>query len=227
MFRRLSAEKRGQVPEFFGAQDGWPPMSLADRQRKARVLDALTSRVRQFRTRHDLWPLRVPREPVALDAVIDEALGPDNRLFDVRDLRGYQLLQLEWDADGDEPASRWELWVLPLPPSLKLYGDSDDDESRVLASVKRDAEGGDTDHFFLELFAESAGGHFGIEMAGGAPSRVRTILKDREFLIDFFVDLFEVTNTQDSVRAQLTPGNRRAGHDFRLDVAAWLERASR
>jgi hypothetical protein len=200
-------------------------MSLADRQRKARVLEALTGRIRQFRTRHDLWPLRVPREPLAFDAVVGEALGSDRRLFDVRDLRAYPLLQLEWD---DDPVpTRWELWVLSLPPSLKLYCDSDDEESRVLASVKRDAEGGDTDSFFLELFAESAGGHFGIEMSGGAPSRVRTTVKDREFLVDFFVDLFEVTESQDSVRAQLPDGRHAARPDFRLEVEAWLERASR
>ena len=200
-------------------------MSLADRQRKARVLDALTSRVRQFRTRHDLWPLRVPREPVVLDAVIEEALGPDRPLFDQRDLRAYPLLQLEWDPDGDAPASRWVLWVLALPSNLKLYCDSDDEESRVLASVKRDAEGGDTDAFFLELFAESAGGHFGIEMAGGAPARVRTTLKDREFLITLFVDLLEVTSSEDSVRQQLSASV--PSQDFRTDVAAWLDLALR
>jgi len=203
-------------------------MSLADRQRKARVLDVVASRARQFRTRHDLWPLRVPREPLGLDRIIVEALGPERSLFDDRDLRSYPLLQLEWLADEAGEGSRWELWVLALPSGLKLYCDSAGDESRILASVRRDAEGGDTDGFFLELFAESAGEHFGIEMSGGAPSRVRTTLEDRDFLAEIFVNLFEVTSTEESVRRQLPPsGATSANHDFRADVERWLERVLR
>ena len=79
----------------------------------------------------------------------------------------------------------------------------------MLASGGRN-EGDESDRAFLELFAESAGGHFGIEMAGGAPRSVRSPM-DREFLVDRFVDLFEVTGSEDSLRAQLPepPDDRR------------------
>ena len=99
----------------------------------------------------------------------------------------------------------------------------------MLASGGRN-EGDESDRAFLELFAESAGSHFGIEMAGGAPRSVRSPM-DREFLVDRFVDLFEVTGSEDSLRAQLTeaptvepsPG----GMDFRADVEVWLAAALR
>ena len=89
---------------------------------------------------------------------------------------------------------------------LKIYCDTGDDETRVLASGGRN-EGDESDRAFLELFAESAGGHFGIEMAGGAPRSVRSPM-DREFLRDRFVDLFEVTGSEDSLRAQLRAARR-------------------
>jgi hypothetical protein len=53
---------------------------------------------------------------------------------------------------------------------------------------------------------------------------------DRDFLIDRFVDLFEVTGSEDSLRVQLPPDTRRGaaeGHDFRADVEAWLDDALR
>ena len=68
----------------------------------------------------------------------------------------------------------------------------------MLASGGRN-EGDESDRAFLELFAESAGSHFGVEMAGGAPRLVRSPM-DREFLVDRFVDLFEVTESEDSLR---------------------------
>src|SRR5215213_10526723 len=73
---------------------------------------------------------------------------------------------------------------------------SSDLETRVLASGGRN-EGDDSDRAFLELFAESAGRHFGIEMAGGAPRSVRSPFP-RELLIDAFVNLFEVTGTEET-----------------------------
>jgi hypothetical protein len=50
-------------------------------------------------------------------------------------------------------------------------------------------------------------------------------------LVEMFVNLFEVTGTEDSVRDQLDPaapgrGNGpAAGHDFRADVEEWLDAA--
>ena len=116
-----------------------------------------------------------------------------------------------------------------LPSGLKIYCDTGDDETRVLASGGRN-EGDESDRAFLELLAESAGRHFGIEMAGGAPRSVRSPM-DREFLVECFVDLFEVTGSEDSLRAQLPEpqGERTSpgGLDFRTDVEAWLAAALR
>jgi hypothetical protein len=199
--------------------------SFRSRQHRLRVLEALDGRVRQFLRREELWPLRVPREPLLLDDVVRQALGEDAAHFDAATLKSRSLLSLEWE-DG----SRWEAWVGALPSGLKIYCDTGDGESRVLASGGRN-EGDESDRAFLELFAESAGGHFGVEMAGGAPRSVRSPM-DPAFLVDRFVDLFEVTGNEDSLREQLPVGERRGetplnGHDFRSDVEAWLAAALR
>lgn len=192
---------------------------------RMRVLEALERRARQFRSRRELWPLRVPRDPVPLDEVIEEALPEVHPTFGATTLRSRSLLHLRWD-DGSE----WEAWVISLPSGLNLYCDSDAEESRILASCRRDAEGGDTDRFFLELLAESAGEHFGIETSGLAPSRVRSSVTDRAFLVDVFVNLFEVTGAEASVRRDLADAGQRPardcdaqGNDFRADVQRWLE----
>lgn len=201
---------------------------LGARQRRVRVLDALQARARQFRSRRELWPFRLPREPVPLDAVVEEALAADHRTFDTLTLRARSILQLRWD-DG----SQWEAWVIALPSGVDLYCDSDGEETRILASVRRDAEGGGLDRFFLELLAESAGEHFGIGTSGVAPSRVRSSIADRAFLTDIFVDLFEISGTEESVRSHLAerPDDDRAdgsnGTDFRTDVERWLDAALR
>jgi hypothetical protein len=199
--------------------------TFASRQLRLRVLGALEARVKQFLRREELWPLRVPREPLLLDDVLRQSLADDARRFDVATLKSRPLLSLEW-KDG----SRWEAWVGVLPSGLKIYCDTGEDETRVLASGGRN-EGDESDRAFLELFAESAGGHFGIEMAGGAPRSVRSPM-DREFLVDRFVDLFEVTGSEDSLRAQLpepleTEGTPGGGRDFRSDVEVWLAAALR
>lgn len=196
-------------------------MGARGRQMRVRVLEALQRRSRAFRTRKELWPLRVPAEPLPLDGVLEEALGDDYRAFDPITLRSKTLLDLRWD-DG----SRWEAWVIALPSGLKLFCDTDDHEARILASGRRDAEGVDTDRFFLELLSESAGEHFGIETSGIAPSRVRSALTDRSFLADVFVALFEEAGTQASVHGALAAAGHRAepSADFRTDVARWLER---
>jgi hypothetical protein len=191
---------------------------------RARVLEALERRVRQFRAREELWPLRVPAEPVALDEVAAQTLGDDARRFDTRTLRSRTLLHLQWD-DG----SVWDAWVAVLPSNVKLYCDSDDRESRVLASGGPN-EGDESDRAFLTLLAESGGGHFGIEMAGGPPVRVRSPM-NRAFLVDVFVDLFEVTGAETAVRSALTklepghtPETPEHGTDFRAEVERWFER---
>jgi hypothetical protein len=75
--------------------------------------------------------------------------------------------------------------------------------------------------------SESAGEHFGIETSGAAPSRVRSSLTDRAFLVDVFVNLFEVAGTEASVREDLASAGQRAddsgeGRDFRAEVDRWL-----
>jgi hypothetical protein len=197
-------------------------MSVAARQQRVRVLEALEARIKQFRSREELWPLRVPNQPLLLEDVIEEALGDDRRRFDPATLRSRTLLQLAWD-DG----SRWEAWVAVLPSKLKVFCDSSDDETRVLASGGKN-EGDESDRLFLELLAESGGRHFGLEMSGGAPSRVRSSIADREFLVDLFVNLFEGTEVERAVADVAAQDATDAidGRDFRGDVARWLKRVS-
>ena len=197
---------------------------FADRQLRVRVLEALDIRVKQFVRRDDLWPLRVPHKPLLLDALIRQTLADDAGRFNPDTLRARTLLSFEW-ADG----SWWRAWVGALPSGLKIYCDSGEHESRVLASGGRN-EGDDSDRAFLELLGESGGRHFGIEMAGGAPRSVRSPFP-RDLLVEMFVNLFEVTGAEDSVRSQLArvdgaPGTPPpAGHDFQADVEQWLDAA--
>ena len=186
---------------------------FAQRQLTARVLETLEGRVKQFRGRAELWPLRIPSEPILLHDVIEEALGDDARRFDAGVLRTRTLLQLEWDGE-----TRWEVWMIALPSKTKVYFDSDGHETRLLASGGRN-EGDENDRVFLQLLAETAGSSFGIEFSGGAPTRVRSTISDRAFLVDFFVNLFEVTGDEDSVRATIS---RPSSNDFQHDVEAWL-----
>lgn len=203
-----------------------PSSGTRRRQLRLRVIEALEQRVKQFIRREELWPLRIPREPLLLAEVVEQVLQEDARSFDVATLRSRPLLHLEWD-DG----STWDAWVIGLPSGLKLYCDSSNEEDRILASGGRN-DGEDSDRAFLELLAESAGRHFGIEMAGGAPARVRAAIGSREFLVELFVNLFEVAGTEASVREQIDRP-KRAGpdgaavdsSDFRADVERWLERA--
>jgi hypothetical protein len=123
---------------------------------------------------------------------------------------------LTWD-DGVS----WSAWMAVLPSKTKLYCDTDPHETRILASGGRN-EGEESDRVFLRLLAESGGEHFGIEMAGGAPSRVKSSIADRAFLTEIFVELFEVTGAEDSVRRTL--GDRPSA-DFQQDVERWLDRA--
>jgi hypothetical protein len=187
---------------------------FSQRQFNARVLETLEARVKQFRGREELWPLRVPSEPILLADVLEEALGEDRGRFDPTALRTRTLLQLEWDAD-----TAWDVWMIALPSKTKVYFDSDGHETRVLASGGRN-EGDENDRVFLQLLAETAGSAFGVEFSGGAPSRVRSSISDRAFLVDFFVNLFEVTGEEESVRAAI-PG--RPSNDFQQDVEDWLK----
>lgn len=189
-------------------------MTVRQRQLRVLVLEALDRRTRQFRGREALWPLRVPPEPIVLDEVVEEALGGDARRFDPQSLRARTLLELTWE-DG----ASWSAWAVTLPSKTKLYCDSDSEETRILASGGRN-EGEENDRVFLRLLAESGGTHFGIEMAGGAPSRVRSSIDDRAFLVEIFVELFEVIGAEESVRSAL---KRLPGEDFRDDVSEWLK----
>ena len=196
---------------------------MLERQMRVRLLDALERRARQFRSRKEIWPLRVPREPIPLADIMREALADDYRRFDPVALRSRRLLSLRWD-DG----SAWDAWVIALPSGLKIFCDWNGEENHVLASGRRDAEGVDTDRFFLELLSESAGEHFGIETAGVPPSRVRSSIIDKSFLTDVFVNLFEVAGTEASVREDLAAlGHSHDTGDFREDVNRWLDAVMR
>ena len=190
---------------------------FSQRQLTARVLETLESRVKQFRGREELWPLRVPSEPIPLDDVVREALGDEARRFNDGSLNARTLLRLEWD---DEAV--WELWMMPLPSKTKVYFDSDGHETRVLASGGRN-EGDENHRVFLQLLADTAGAAFGIEFSGGAPTRVRSSIADRAFLVDFFVNLFEVAGEEQSVRGAVPTRAARTERDFQKDVEEWLE----
>lgn len=164
---------------------------------------------------------RVPHEPLLLDAVIEDALA-DGGYLDADDLRTRTLIRFEWDNDGT-----WDAWAIALPSGLTLFCDGDGEETRVLASVKRGSQD-EADRFFLELLAESRGEYFGIAMAGGAPDHVRTGITDRAFLTDIFVELFEGTAAERSIRRLLARTKKVSvheadGRDFRSDVARWLD----
>ena len=166
-------------------------------------------RAKQFRGREEIWPFRVPHEPLDLQEIIDRTLDGEGTV-DNDALRSRTVLELFWDSH------RWELWVLTLPSGILLYCDSDGDETRVLASAKR-GNPGEADGFFLERLAESRGELFGIEMAGPAPDRVRSSIGDRGFLTDVFVELFEGTEAQATIVDEPTG-------DFHATVERWLER---
>lgn len=192
---------------------------------RAHVLESLDTRVRQFRSRDELRPFRVPHEPLDLQTLIDDALVDAGGRLEADSLRSRGVIRLEWDA-----GSSWDAWVINLPSGVFLYCDSDGHETRVLASVKRGSSE-EADRFFLELLAESSGGYFGIEMAGGAPDRVRTFITDRAFLADVFVELFEGTEAERSIHRSLSqlaqphrdPLTETDGKDFRADVERWLD----
>jgi hypothetical protein len=190
---------------------------------RLRVLEALERRARQFRSRDELVMFRVPHEPLALDALIDDALEGDEGRLDADDLRARTLIRFAWNDDGT-----WDAWAVALPSGLTLYCDSDGTEARVLASVRRGSQE-EADRFFLELLAESRGEYFGIAMAGGAPDQVRTAIGDREFLADFFVELFEGSAVERAIHRAVAGACRpasdaAAGRDFRQEVSRWLER---
>ncbi len=172
--------------------------AFEERQAKQRAVEALETRAKQFRGREEIWPFRVPHEPLDLDEIV-EGVASDA-------LRSRTVMRLDW-AD-----TTWELWTIALPSGILLYCDSEDRESRVLASVKR-GNPSEADGFFLERLAESRGASFGIEMAGPAPDRVRSSIGDREFLADVFVELFEGTSALPVESA-----------DFHADVVRWLAR---
>jgi hypothetical protein len=189
---------------------------------RARVIEALERRAKQFRTREELAMFRVPHEPLVLEAVIDDALAREGGYLDADDLRARTLIRFAWNDNGT-----WDAWAIALPSGLTLYCDSDGDETRLLASVKRGSQE-EADRFFLELFAESRGEYFGIAMAGGAPDHVRTAIADRDFLIHFFVELFEGTAAERSIHRMISRAwplrdDDTEGRDFRFEVSRWLD----
>ena len=143
---------------------------FANRQGRLRVIEALELRVKQFRGRDDIWPFRVPHEPLDLGEIIDRALAGEGAI-DRDALRSRTVLELLWDSH------RWELWVVALPSGILLYCDSGGDETRILASAKR-GNPGEADGFFLERLAESRGSA-GIAMSGPAGPRARRLATGR------------------------------------------------
>jgi hypothetical protein len=201
-------------------------MTIGQRHLRMRVLEALERWAKQFRSHEDLWPFRVPHDPLPLDEIIRESLADESGSLDAAALRARTVLRMEF-RDG----AIWEAWVVALPSGIMLYCDTDGDETRVLASAKR-SNPLEADRFFLELLAESRGHHFGIEMWGTAPDRVRTSIGDREFLVDMFVELFEGTLAEHAIEQELRRKGEAAksrptadGSDFRADVEQWLMHA--
>ncbi len=201
------------------------PRSNVDRLLRARVLEALERRVKQFKSYENIWPFRIPHEPLALADIIDETLADDEgaaRLAGARAsremLRSRTVIEMRWAEHA------WEAWAVSLASGIIVYCDDDGEEARVLASAKR-GNPLEADGFFLELLAETRGQAFGMEMAGDPPARVRTSVADRDFLIDVFVDLFEGSAAEASLLREIPPtGEIRSARDFRADVSDWLTR---
>ena len=185
-----------------------------DRQRRLQLLDALEARAKQFRSRDESWPFRMPHEPLDLHGIVADAIADAADAPPFRIVRTRGILRLEWASGG-----LWELRALTLPSRLHLYCDTDGDEARVLASARR-GTAGEADGFFLERLAESRGHLFGIEMAGPPPDRVKSSIGDREFLADVFVELFEGSDAESALRQ----AHDVAG-DFRAVVVTWLAAA--
>ena len=182
---------------------------------RAKVLEALDLRAKQFRSREDTYPFRVPHEPLPLHALIEDALAQDGGRIAEDDLRSRYVISLHWH-DG----ATWAAWAITLPSGIHLYCDADAHETRVLGSLKR-GSALEADHFFLELLAESRGHAFGIEMEGGPPDRIRSSLTDRDFLADIFVEMFEGTPAQAAIHDAGHTSSE--GRDFHSDVALWLD----
>jgi hypothetical protein len=182
------------------------------RQERTALLDALEQRVKQFRRDDDIWPFRRPHDPLDLARLITFTLGHPSVSPAADALRSRTIFEMRWDT-GD----RWEAWVATLPSGIHVYVGSDGAEHWLLASAKR-GSATEADRFFLELLAESRGRHFGIEMVGGAPARIRTTIDDRVLIVDVVVDLFEGTDAEQDVR-DVAGG---AAIDFRDCVEQWL-----
>jgi hypothetical protein len=178
------------------------------RQERNALLGTLEQRVTHFRRHEDIWPFRRPHEPLDLSRLIPSPLGTRSPFPVIDALRPRTVLTMQW-SEGET----WTTWAITLPSGIHVYGDSDAIEHRVLASAKR-GNAMEADRFFLELLAESRGQHFGIEMSGGAPSRITTSIADRAFLAEILVDLLEGTPAEADLRS--------AAGDFRLDVERWL-----
>ena len=56
---------------------------FAARQLRLRVLEALELRIKQFLRREELWPLRIPREPLVLESIVRQVLADEARAFDL------------------------------------------------------------------------------------------------------------------------------------------------
>lgn len=196
-------------------------MSYGRRLARARALETLEARVKQFRSREEVSPFRVPHEPLLLDAIIQEALADGGDRIDAQDLRSRTVIRFEWRDSGT-----WDAWAIVLPSGVTIFCDSDGDETRMLASLKR-GSAEEADRFFLELLAESKGQELGIEMAGVAPDRVRTSITDRAFLTDVFVELFEGTRAERAIERAVTRRPAGAatveGRDFHAEVQRWLD----
>ena len=148
------------------------PRSNVDRLLRARVLEALERRAKQFRSYENIWPSGSLtsrwRSPTSSTKRVAQNGGSDH-LSGARAsremLRTRTVLEMRWDEE-----QAWEAWAVNLASGIIVYCDDDGDEARVLASAKR-GNPLEADGFFLELLAETRGHAFGMEMAGDAPVR--------------------------------------------------------
>ena len=150
-WRGLFKEVLDWLDKCFGGRSTSAADAGASRLTASRCSKRSSYSAEQFKTDEDLYPLRVPRTPLALADVVHRALAEDGGHFDPLLLRSRTLLRLEWDDRGS-----WETWVTVLPSGLKLFCDAGEEEPHVLASGGRHAND-ETDRRFLQLLAESAG----------------------------------------------------------------------
>ena len=200
---------------------------FAARQLRVRVLEALEGRVKQFLRREELWPLRVPREPLLVRR--RPPAGDRRRGAPVR-CRVAEVAHRCCRSNG-QTAAAGRRGSACLPSGLKIYCDTG--ERREPACWRR--AGATKGTRATGRFSSCSPSRRAVTSASRWPAARRDRCDHRWTASSWSIassNLFEVTGSEDSLRAQLPePPDADAappgGRDFRADVERWLDAALR